>query len=90
MIHERKISRKATDPISKGDRGMAEEILFLIEDSAEGGYIARALGHSIYTEADSWEQLVQAVRDAVRCHVDDKEQPDLIRLHAIREEVVTA
>jgi hypothetical protein len=69
---------------------MAKEVLFLVEDAAEGGYIARALGHSIYTEADTWEQLVQAVRDAVRCHFDDAEQPDLIRLHAVREEVVAA
>jgi hypothetical protein len=69
---------------------MAKEVLFLVEDSAEGGYVARAMGYSIFTEADSWEQLVQAVRDAVRCHFEDTEQPDLIRLHAVREEVVAA
>jgi hypothetical protein len=69
---------------------MAKEVLFLVEDSAKGGYVARALGHSIYAEADSWQELVQAVRDAVRCHFDETEQPDLIRLHAVREEVVAA
>ncbi len=69
---------------------MAREVLFLVEDAAEGGYVARALGYSIFTEGDSWEELKQAVRDAVRCHFDDAEQPDLIRLHAVREEVVTA
>jgi len=47
---------------------MAKEILFLIEDADEGGYVARALGTSIFTEADSWEQLKIAIRDAVQRH----------------------
>jgi len=69
---------------------MAKEVLFLVEDADEGGYVARALGHPIFTEADSWEELKTAVRDAVRCHFDEGEQPDLIRLHTVREEVVPA
>ena len=69
---------------------MAKEVLFLVEDADEGGYIARALGHSIFTEADTWEDLRRAVREAVLCHFDEGEQPDLIRLHAVREEVVPA
>ena len=67
---------------------MAKEIIFLVEDAPEGGYIARALGYSIFTEADTWEELKQAVQDAVRCHFEEDEQPDLIRLHIVREEVV--
>jgi hypothetical protein len=69
---------------------MAKEVLFLVEDADEGGYVARAVGHSIFTEADSWEELKQAIRDAVQCHFDEEEQPDLIRLHAVREEIVPA
>ena len=69
---------------------MAREVLFLVEDAVEGGYVARALGHSIFTEADSWDDLKTAVRDAVQCHFDQSEQPELIRLHAVREEVVAA
>jgi hypothetical protein len=69
---------------------MAKEVLFLVEDADEGGYVARALGHSIFTEADSWDELKAAIRDAVQCHFDEEEQPDLIRLHAVREEVVPA
>jgi len=69
---------------------MAKEVLFLVEDADEGGYVARALGYSIFTEADSWEELKQAIRDAVQCHFDKGEQPDLIRLHAVREEIVPA
>ena len=69
---------------------MAREVLFLVEDAIEGGYVARPLGHSIFTEADSWDELKTAIRDAVLCHFDEGEQPELIRLHAVREEVVVA
>jgi len=69
---------------------MVKEVLFLVEEADEGGYTARALGHSIFTEADTWDELREAVRDAVHCHFDPDEQPDMIRLHAVREEVVTA
>ena len=51
-----------------------------MEDAAQGGYTARALGHSIFTEADSREDLKSAIRDAVRCHFDEGELLDLIRL----------
>jgi hypothetical protein len=56
---------------SEGERGVAREILFLVEDADEGGFVARALGHSILTEADSWDELKRAIRDAVRCHFDE-------------------
>ena len=75
---------------SEGYGGMAKEGLFLAKDADEGGYIARALGHSIFAEADSWDELKAAFRDAVQCHFDEGEQPDLIRLHADREEIVPA
>jgi hypothetical protein len=69
---------------------VAKEVPFLVEGADEGGYVARALGYSIFTEADSWEELKEAVRDAVQCHFDEEEQLDLIRLHAVREEILAA
>lgn len=69
---------------------MQSEIIFLISDSPEGGYEARALGHSIYTEADSTDELREMVRDAVACHFDEAERPSVIRLHFVREEVLAA
>jgi hypothetical protein len=69
---------------------MQSEIIFLVADSPEGGYEARALGHSIYTEADSDDELRAAVRDAVACHFDEAERPSVIRLHFVREEVLAA
>ena len=59
---------------------MAEsEIIFLVEESPEGGYEARALGYSIFTEADTMDELKEMVRDAVRCHFDDEERPQIER-----------
>jgi hypothetical protein len=64
------------------------EITFVVEDSPEGGYLARALGVSIYTQADSVAALHACVRDAVRCHLEADDVPKLIRLHFVRDEVI--
>ena len=66
------------------------ELIFVVEEAAEGGYTARALGASIFTEADDRAALHVQVRDAVRCHFDDGERPKIIRLHFVREEVIAA
>jgi hypothetical protein len=66
----------------------ASEIIFAIEESPEGGYEARALGHPIFTEADGMEELKTMLRDAVRCHFDDAERPRVIRLHLVKDEVI--
>ena len=66
------------------------EIIFVVEEAPEGGYTARALGESIFTEADSVDELRHAVRDAVRCHFDDDGAPKVIRLHFVRDEAMTA
>ena len=57
---------------------MVKEIIFLVEEAPEGGFAARALGYSIFTEADSWEELRGAVRDAVACHFEGDQQPTLL------------
>jgi len=66
------------------------EIIFLVEDAPEGGYAARAVGESIFTQAASTEELHARVRDAVRCHFDEGAAPKLIRLHFVRDEVIAA
>lgn len=65
------------------------EVFFIVEGAPEGGYTARALGHSIYTEADTWEELRTAIQDAVQCHFEEGEKPRVIRLHYSREELLT-
>lgn len=66
------------------------EIHFLVEEAPEGGWLARAMGADIVTEADDLPGLHAQVRDAVRCHFDEADLPQLIRLHITREEVLTA
>lgn len=66
------------------------EIHFIVEEAPEGGYVARAVGVDILTEADDLPGLHAQVRDAVHCHFDDGKLPSLIRLHITREEVLTA
>ncbi|MEN9761183.1 MAG: hypothetical protein RI906_1009 [Pseudomonadota bacterium] len=66
------------------------EIIFVVEEAAEGGFTARALSASVFTQADTVEALREAVRDAVRCHFDDGDLPRVIRLHFVRDEVFAA
>ena len=66
-----------------------KEIIFAVEESSEGGYEARALEHSIFTEADSIEELKDSVKDAVRCHFD-ADAPGVIRLQMVKEIVIAA
>jgi hypothetical protein len=66
------------------------EIIFLVEKAPEGGFCARALGQSIFTEAETVKELHAQVRDAVRCHFDPGSAPKLIRLHFVRDEVIAA
>ena len=47
------------------------EIIFEVQEAPEGGYTARALGYSIFTEADTFDELREMARDAVRAHFDD-------------------
>jgi hypothetical protein len=70
--------------------GSVSELIFLVEEAPEGGLTARALGEPIFTEADSVETLYGMVRDAVRCHFEEGQFPSIIRLHFVREEVITA
>jgi hypothetical protein len=61
-----------------------------VENAPEGGFTARALGESIFTEAEDLPSLREQVKDAVRCHFEDGNGPKIIRLHFVREEVIAA
>ena len=65
------------------------ELVFMVQDAPEGGFTARALGASIFTEADDLEKLREQVRNAVKCHFDEGKAPQLVRLHYVRDEVLT-
>ncbi|MDE0109834.1 MAG: hypothetical protein OXJ37_02910 [Bryobacterales bacterium] len=64
------------------------EIIFEVTESDEGGYEARALGHSIFTQGDDWNDLKAMVRDAVLCRFDEGSAPRAIRLHLTRKDAI--
>lgn len=68
------------------------KIIFTIKESPEGGYEARALGVSIFTEADTLEELKVRIKEVVDCHFDeeDAEKPEMIHMHFYREEMMAA
>ncbi len=65
-----------------------DEIIFVVTEEPEGGFSARALGESIFTEADDLEALREQLRDAVRCHFDEASVPRVIRLHYVHDDVI--
>ena len=67
-----------------------KQIVFEVVEAPEGGYEASALGHHIFTQGETWEDLRTMVQDAVRCHFAQSEQPSMIRLLFVREEVLSA
>jgi hypothetical protein len=64
------------------------EIIFEVTEAAEGGYDARALGYSIFTQGEDWSDLKAMVKDAVLCHFDDDSLPKVIRLHLVKDELI--
>lgn len=68
------------------DGNAMNEIIFLIEEAPEGGYTARALGESIFTEADNLAQMHERARDAVLCHFEASDIPMPIRLHFVKDD----
>ena len=65
-----------------------DELIFIVDESPEGGFSARALGQAIFTEADDLPSLQEQVRDAVRCHFEEGEAPKVVRLHFVREQLL--
>ena len=65
------------------------ELIFEVRDAEEGGYCARALGHAIFTEADTWEELRGNVLEAVSVHFEDESvRPRLVQLHYVKDELI--
>jgi hypothetical protein len=77
------------ESIHPRNRPDMEEIIFVVEEEAEGGFSAHALGVPIFTEADDLDGLASQVRDAVLCHfADDADRPRVIRLHHVRDQLI--
>ena len=72
-----------------GYPNLAMELIFEVREGEEGGYTARALGHAIFTEGDTWEEMRENVREAASLHFEDAEvRPKLIQLHFVKDEPI--
>lgn len=65
------------------------ELIFLVEESLDGGFEARSLGVPIFTEGDTLIELKNNVVEAVKCHFEENKIPRVIRLHFVKEEVIS-
>ncbi len=63
-----------------------KEIVFIVEESPDGGYFAKAVDHSIVSQGETIEELRSMIADAVRCHFVEEEMPDYVHMHVTREE----
>jgi predicted RNase H-like HicB family nuclease len=65
------------------------ELIFEVRDAEEGGYFARALGHAIFTDADTWDELRSNILEAVSLHFEDSpEHPRLVQRHYVKDELI--
>lgn len=64
------------------------EIVFEVTEAVEGGFDARALGYSIFTQGEDWADLKAMVRDAVLCHFGEDGEPKVARLHFVKDEAI--
>jgi hypothetical protein len=64
------------------------ELVFNVTPEPDGGYSAAAVGHGIFTQGDSWEELRENILDATKCHFFDSDLPASVRLHLIEDEVL--
>ncbi|MEB2363720.1 MAG: 2-phospho-L-lactate guanylyltransferase [Bryobacterales bacterium] len=65
------------------------EVIFEVRDAEEGGYYARALGHPVFTQAETWDELRANVREATALHFEENEKrPQIIQLHYVKDELV--
>ncbi len=67
---------------------MVDEIVFEVTQEEDGGFVAECLTEAIVTQADSWNELRDEVRDAVRAYWHDGVPPSRIRLHLVRDELL--
>ncbi len=65
------------------------ELIFEVRDAEEGGYNVRALGHAIFTQGDTWEDLRANVIEAASLHFEDSDvQPRPLQLHYVKDELI--
>ena len=63
------------------------ELIFIVEESVDGGYEAKAIGESIFTQGEDLEDLKVQIKEAINCHFEENCMPKMVRLHFVKDEV---
>jgi predicted RNase H-like HicB family nuclease len=63
------------------------ELIFLVEESVDGGYEAKAIGESIFSQGEDLEDLKVQIKEAINCHFEENSMPKMVRLHFVKDEV---
>jgi predicted RNase H-like HicB family nuclease len=85
-----KVGGSGLAPLNKSRHVSAMEVVLMITQEADGGYVAEGLGYDIFTQADTWDELRGNAKEAVDAYFFDQSKPDSIRLHLVRDEVLAA
>jgi hypothetical protein len=64
------------------------ELVFEVVQEPDGGYCAECLTESIFTEADTRDELRKNVLEAATAFFYYRPRPDRIRLHLVRDEIL--
>lgn len=64
------------------------ELVFSVQQEADGGFVAECLTHDIFVQADDWQALRTEVLDAVGAYFFDAPKPETVRLHLVRDELL--
>ena len=65
------------------------ELIFEVRDAEEGGFWARALGHAIFTQAETWDELRSNVLEVTTLHFEESpSRPRLVQLHYVKDELI--
>jgi len=85
----RKMRNMERTPAASFDYDLCMELIFEVREAEEGGYVARALGQAIFTEAETWQQLRENVLEVTSLHFEDSPaKPNLIQLHFVKDELI--
>jgi len=81
----RQCTRKRVMPY----HGPMAELVFEVVQEPDGGYCAECLTENIFTQGDTWEELRRNVVEATSAFFFDRERPESVRLHLVRDEVLS-
>jgi len=66
----------------------SSELIFEVVQEQDGGLVAECLNENIITQADTWEELRENVKEAVSAFFFNKPTPSSVRLHLVRDELL--